>query len=220
MDDPVTASAKAVEATAKATGQGLEIVHDTGGYLARVFADVPRDLVGLLGGAWIHEQHIRLRHRLCWRTEEIVAERDVREFVQLSPNIAAALVAGAQEESREELLELWARLLANAVDPKLNNIRGSFIAAVKAMDPMDARVLYYMHSENIGRIRVGSGGSKADVSVEFIATELHTRQDEVEVSIRHLNDLGFMNPLQPAADPNVWFPGAKTREFMRACYPE
>ncbi len=39
MDDPVTATAKAVEATAKAADQAFEIVHDTGGYLGRVIAD-------------------------------------------------------------------------------------------------------------------------------------------------------------------------------------
>ena len=33
MDDPVTAIARAAEATANATGKMLDIVHDTGGYL-------------------------------------------------------------------------------------------------------------------------------------------------------------------------------------------
>src|SRR5437879_556104 len=113
MNDPTAATANAVEAGAKATGQALEIIHDTGGYLGRVFADVPTDLVGVLGGAWLHERHARLRDRLRRRTEEILRERNVQELLQLSPNIAAALVAGAQEESRGELMEIWARLLAN-----------------------------------------------------------------------------------------------------------
>jgi hypothetical protein len=48
MDDPATAGAKAAEAIAKTTGQALEIIHDTGGYLRGVFGDVPADLVGVL----------------------------------------------------------------------------------------------------------------------------------------------------------------------------
>src|SRR5260221_13944382 len=103
MDDPVTASAKAIEEGAKAAGKGVAIVHDSGGYLRSVFADAPADLVGVLGGAWLRERHIRLRDALRRRTEQILRERDVQELIELSPNIAAELIAGAQEEGREEL---------------------------------------------------------------------------------------------------------------------
>jgi hypothetical protein len=70
--------------------------------------------VGVLGGAWLHECHIRIRDKYRRRTEQIVRERDVQEFVELSPNLATALIGGAQDESREELMELWARLLIDA----------------------------------------------------------------------------------------------------------
>ena len=47
--DPATtqAVAKAAEESAKTAGKALEIVHDVGGYLRGVFAEVPADLVGL-----------------------------------------------------------------------------------------------------------------------------------------------------------------------------
>jgi hypothetical protein len=41
----IRAPAKAAEATAKTAGKASEIVHDVGGYLGRVFGDVPADLV-------------------------------------------------------------------------------------------------------------------------------------------------------------------------------
>src|SRR3977135_2900114 len=83
MGDPVTAKARAAGATANATGKMLDIVHDTGGYLGRVFADVPADLIGVIGGAWLRERHIRLRARLRRPTEEILRQRDVQDGIEV-----------------------------------------------------------------------------------------------------------------------------------------
>ena len=95
--DPATtqAVAKATDETAKTAGKALEIVHDVSGYLRGVFAEVPADLVGVAGGAWLHEQHIRIKDALRRRTEEILRERDVPKVIELSPNMAAALIEGA-----------------------------------------------------------------------------------------------------------------------------
>jgi hypothetical protein len=218
MDDPATASAKAAEAIAKTTGQALEIIHDTGGYLRGVFGEVPTDLVGVLGGAWLHERHLRLREALRRRTEQILRERDVQEAIELSPNVAAALIAGAQEEGREELMELWARLLANEMDPKLNTVRQSFIDAVKQMDPLDAVVLRYIHERNIAYVRRGQtpADDKSMAGTEEIAVEIGRRGDEIEVSLRHLQDVLFFD----YANHVGWYVSATAREFLRACYPE
>jgi hypothetical protein len=78
----------------------------------------------------------------------------VQEVIELSPNVAMALIAGAQEESREELMELWARLFANAMDPSLNSVRQSFIEAVKRIDRCDAVVLRYFHQESMSAISI------------------------------------------------------------------
>jgi Abortive infection alpha len=217
--DPATtqAVAKAAEESAKTAGKGLEIVHDTGGYLRGVFADLPADLVGVAGGAWLHEIHARLRDALRRRTEQILRERDVQDVIELSPNMALALVSGAQEEGREELMELWARLLANAMDPALNNVRHSFIEAVKKMDPPDVVVLRYVHERNIVNVRRGETPEDENkwTGVGNIATVIGRRSDEVEVSLRHLQDLLFFDYVN-----NQWYVNATSREFLRACYPE
>jgi len=52
----------------------------------------------------------------------------------VSPSIAIPLFAAAQDESRDELRELFARLLAAAMDPKRKDLtRGSFTAIVKQL---------------------------------------------------------------------------------------
>jgi hypothetical protein len=208
--DPATtqAVAKAAEETAKTVGKVADIAHDSGGYLRHVMGEVPADLVGVLGGAWVREQHIRLRDKLRRRTEQILRERDVQEVIELSPNLAAALIAGAQEEGKEALMELWARLLANAMDPNLNTVRQSFIEAVKKMDPMDAVVLrYILHKEGITLIH------RADI--ENISTEIGRHSDDVEVSLRHLEGLLFFDYIN-----TTWHINPTCRVFLRACYPE
>ena len=219
MDDPATASAKAIEETAKTTGKALDIVHDTGGYLGRVFGDVPTDLVGVLGGAWLSECHIRIRDRFRRRTEQILRERNVQEFIELSPNLAAALIEGAQEEARDELMELWARLPANAMDPKLNSVRQSFIAAVKAMDPLDAVVLRIVYERACTRVERGGATSERTASTQELAGAIGRRMDEVGVSLTNLERLGLFEML-PEHDRNIWHVNETNREFMRACYPE
>jgi hypothetical protein len=214
MDDPVTASANAAEAIAKTTGQAIDVIHDTGGYLRYVFCEVPADLVGVLGGAWLHERHIRIRDALRRRTEQLIRERNVQETIELSPNMAAALFAGAQEESREELAELWARLLANAMDPKLGSVRHSFIEAVKVMDPTDALVLVELHKRNFSAIS-RNNTRDGTTTIYDCARAINRRPDDVEASLRHLLSMGFFDPAN-----QEWFVNASNRELMRACYPE
>jgi hypothetical protein len=224
MTDPETirAVAKAVEAAAKPTNTALEIVRDAGGYLSRVISNVPEDLVEIVGGAWLHEQHIRLRDKLCRRTEQIFRERDRREAVELSPNIAAAIIEGAQEESREDLAELWARLLASAMDPvTADNVRHSFIEAVKKMDPVDALVLRYIHERKIAVVNPGLGREppvNSATGIENISFATGRRPDEIEVSLKHLETLSFCDH-NVVTNPSAWIMNAVSREFMQACYP-
>jgi hypothetical protein len=216
MDDPVTASANAAGAIAKTTGQALDVIHDTGGYLRGVFGDVPTDLIGVLGGAWLHEHHKRLRDALRRRTEQILQERDVKEAVELSPNIAAALIAGAQEEGREELMELWARLLASAMNPATrNDVRHSFIEVLKVMDPTDALVLAELYKRNLSAVSRGGTSRPETTTIHNLAEAINRRSDDVETSVKHLSSLGFFDPAN-----QEWFATAFNREFMRSCYPE
>jgi hypothetical protein len=220
--DPATtqAVAKAAEESAKTAGQALEIVHDTGGYLRQMIDEVPTDLVGVLGGAWLHERHIRIRDALRCRTEQLIRERNVEEIIELSPNQATELLTAAQDESREELAELWARLLANAMDSNMNTVRHSFIEAVKKMDSMDAIVLQYIFEEKMTVVRRGRAPEPIEnqtTGIENISRAIDRGSDEVEVSLRHLKDLSFFDEIQ---GNNAWYVNATSREFMRACYPE
>jgi hypothetical protein len=57
MMDPATA--KAVEESAKASGQAIELARDAGRYFDRVFGDLPVNVVGVFGADWLREVRIR-----------------------------------------------------------------------------------------------------------------------------------------------------------------
>jgi hypothetical protein len=217
MDPETTqAVAKATEATAKAAGQGLEIVHDTGGYLKSVFGDLIVHGVGWLIGDWVGQKRLRHFDALCRRTLEILHERDVKAPIELSPNQAMDLLTGAQDEGRPELAELWARLLANAMDPKLRNVRHSFIEAVKMMDPPDVLVLVELYKRSLVAVARNTDDPRR-TTIFNLATDIDLRPDDVEVSLRHLQSMGFLE--QP--DRNLdWLVTPTLQVFMRACYPE
>jgi hypothetical protein len=62
--------------------------------------------------------------------------------VAVSPSLAVPLLRAAANESQEILQEMWAALLAAAMDPeKLDRVRLSFIETVKRLDPPDTLIL-------------------------------------------------------------------------------
>jgi hypothetical protein len=90
------------------------------------------DLIGVAGGDYLGQVRRRNAIRMAHRTDEIISARHIQETVAISPSLAIPLLSAAGDESRPELQDLWARLLANAMDPaRANNLRIEFIEAVK-----------------------------------------------------------------------------------------
>ena len=194
---------------------GQELVkaaRELGGFFGRTLGNTVENLIGYLFGDRLQLRRTENFIKHLIKTEQRLRAWGVDHPQQASLSIALPILQAAADEEREELVDLWARLLANAMDPKLNSVRYEFIDAVKNMNPMDARMLQYLYQAKVNGIRVGGGG------IEQAAQQLGTRQDDAEVFVRHLHALGFVDNLPH--DQNVWFPNARLREFMRACYPE
>jgi hypothetical protein len=119
---------------------GREIIkafRGLGSFLAQALGSTPEDLVAYLGGDWLRVRRRENLVRLLERARERLTVRNVEEPHPASLSIALPIVRGAADEDREELVDLWARLLANAMDPQLNDLRYAFIEAVKKIDPLD-----------------------------------------------------------------------------------
>jgi Abortive infection alpha len=126
--------------------------------------------------------------------------------------IALPSLQGAAEEDREELVDLWARLLANAMDPNLNSVRPEFINAVKKMDRFDPIVLRYIHENQIAAARYElSGDSNNITGISDIARSINRREDEVVVSLWYLQESPFFGTVEHNLG---FYVSAFNREFM------
>jgi hypothetical protein len=207
--------AKAIQEASKFGTKALETTEKLSSFLSRVFGTLPEDVIGIVGADWLH--HIRIRNivKMAQRTDEILRERGITKTHPMSPSVAIPLLHSAQDESRESLHELWARLLANGMDPNRSaTVRLSIISIVKSFDPLDAVILEraYRLSEDEGRTS----------DITNLQAKLQITQDEYDISIQNLQRLGcFIH------GTTSWKENVKTkeeveftpigREIMRAC---
>lgn len=196
-------SAKAAQEIAKTTGKAVDAAHDVGRFLGRVFGAVPEDLVGILGGDWLHQKRQENIQIMAEMTEARLRARKVDRLRQVSPNVAISLLKQAADENREELLEVWARLMAAAMDPKkAGDVRQSFVEAVKQFDPLDARILTAI----AGPPTVGVH------NVERTSIAVEASQDQTIVSLQNLTKIGC---LEHRANFSNLALSAMGRELMR-----
>jgi hypothetical protein len=180
-NDLIPLDSEAIKELAKTAGTALAVAGKAGSYIAWVLGTVPHDLVGVLGGDWLRQVRIRNLARLHDRTEEILRSRGVTKTEPVSPSLAVPLLRAAADESREELQELWARLIAAAVDPdRSSRVRRSFIETVARLDPLDAVVLTKLYE---------TPDNLSPNPRDFLANQLAVSSRQIEVSVQYLNEL-------------------------------
>lgn len=174
--------ANAVEEVAKTLGLAVEAGRDVGRYGAEVLGPLPHNLVGLTLGDRIQTKRWENLLRLLHKAKERLAADGIIESEPVSLTVAVPLLEAATYEDRDELVDLWARLLAAAMDPaRAGDIKQDFIETVRKLDPVDARVFRTM--------RHGITASTRD----YIAGVLGVGPDRVEVSLIKLHGLGCVS---------------------------
>jgi hypothetical protein len=149
---------------------GMEVI-------LRPVTEIAENVLGLAGGDWLSEKRARNRERLQNQTKEILKERGIDKPEEPSPSIIVPLLTQAQDEGRDELLSLWAKLLAAAMDPaRSKNYRREFVEIVSEMEPLDALVLPILTAP----------GEFRPSRKECVASRLSISADQVELSFRNL----------------------------------
>jgi Abortive infection alpha len=189
---------------AKLGQEALKVLRGLGSFLEKVLGSVPEDLIGYLGGDWLRVRRAENLANLMHRAKARLETWGVEAPIPPSLSVTLPLFRDAADESREELQELWARLLAAAMDPsRADRVRARFFDALQKLDPLDARVLACLH---------GRGGGAYESQRNEMAGELGISRDEVEVSLANLRrvELAF----EP--EGNLIAITALGREFLRA----
>src|SRR5260370_14015872 len=158
---------------AKAIREALKALQGLGSFLEKTLGTVPQDVVGLRGGDWLKVGRAENLAGIIGKARERLKARGVEPTEPPSLSVVLPILVAAADESRDELQDIWAALLAATADPsRAKSFRIAFIEAAKKMDPMDAAVL-----------QSAPGRDTISRSVRHsLALRLSVSDDEVDVS--------------------------------------
>lgn len=186
--DPDTA--RAIEEVAKTAGKGLDLAGQAGGYAASIVGRTPGDFIGFVFGDRLFHWRVRQLAALQQKTNEILLKRAVADPEQ-NPSIEVPLLEAAIDESREELVSLWAKLWAAAMDPQRKAVvRRSLIDVVKKMEPIDAAIFATILSDPQA---FGGIGEPGKISAGLRKHGFSYPDDETRVSIEALVGLNLIS---------------------------
>jgi abortive infection alpha-like protein len=172
---------------AKLGQEAPKTLHGLGCFLKETFGTMPQDIVGLLGGDYLKVRRAENLFRTVERAKKRFEDRGIKH-PDASPSLAIPIMIAAADESRDELQEMWAALLAAAANPKKSReFRLKFIEIVKRLDPIDPLDLERL---------TPSGPPYADLrDLAEMARSLGVQSDEVAVSLGNLGALGLAHRL-------------------------
>lgn len=200
-----TLHAEAVKALATF---GTTVVTEAGNLarcIGRIVGTVPEDAVGLVIGDPLHAIRAVTADWYDRRVREIIKRRNAKTQ-PVSLSVALPLLQGAYDESREGLRDMWAALIAAAMDPeRAGRVRVSFTITLRQFDPLDALLL--------SARRDNASGFRPHARA-FFAQRLGVTENEIAVSVENLVLLRCMR----ASDNRESFvPTPYGLELLRAC---
>jgi hypothetical protein len=134
--------AKAAQEVAKATGKALDVASGAGTVLVNgTVGKIASATLGLIGGDWVQEQRERNLAKMQAKTARILDGIAQDRLNAPSPSVVKPLLEAAADESREELQDLWAALLASAMVDGGRRVRRDYFDVVRQMEPADAQLL-------------------------------------------------------------------------------
>src|SRR6266566_1420752 len=142
MPDEITESAKAVQETAKTVRTGLEATQQLGRFVSRITTEPLETVMGILSDK-LQFMRWERKLRLAKRGREILNQRGIQGSLRPIPyKLALPIVEHASLEDNDELQDLWANLLASAVDPKFEGlIRSAYIDIIRQLEVVDVHLL-------------------------------------------------------------------------------
>jgi hypothetical protein len=207
---PIPVTNEQAKAVQKLADFGTTVVGETGQlarYIGRVLGTAPEDAVGLTIGDPLHT----IRTATALKYDEWITRLHRNRGVTpepVSPSLAMPLLRAAYDETRPPLQELWAHLIAAAMDPqRANRVRRSFIDTVQRLDPLDALVLK----------RLGEMPDNVSFVANLKPTQFNVSPDEWEISTSNLCDLRCLTTRPTGTGDTLSRLTSYGRELVRAC---
>lgn len=147
MNNDISESAKAVQEVAKTTTVAIEATQQLGGFVSRIINEPLDAVVGILADR-LKFMRAERQFRLVDRWRQIMSERKIGGALRIvPPKLALPIIENASLEEDDELQDLWANLLASAVDPNFKGmLRSAYIDIIKQLEVNDVHVLNFIYS--------------------------------------------------------------------------
>ena len=157
---------------------------------------------------------IRNWYKISQKTFKIREQGGTEKIDPLSPKLIQPLLEAASNEGNETLQDMWAQLLANAMNPDHDaSLQLGYIEVLKQFEPIDAHILNFY---------VGLDSDSGQSANNLKQQQPDLRVTEIIVSANRLVSAGclkiFPSPKQSAAEGKAPYRvSALGLELYRAC---
>jgi hypothetical protein len=169
------------------------------------------NIYDLLIGDHIDAARERNLDAIARKTKKILADRNLETTAPIPEQIAIPHLEFARGETRDEMQDLWARLLANAMDPaRQDAVRPEFVTALEKIHPIDAVVLEHMAESGTENFRLAT----------HVAEPLGIRASSAQVSLANLETARCVKSTQnPHSEEPYYRCSGFGLELLLACRP-
>ena len=139
---PINETSKAIAEIAKTTGKGIELAEKVGGFISKVIGPACNQLGGIMGD-WAGYFRYTNLSTIADKVERRHSRRKLQgKTIPIPPRFAIPILESASLEDDETLQDVWAKLIANSMDPHFKpGIHPGYIEIVKQMSPDEAIIL-------------------------------------------------------------------------------
>jgi hypothetical protein len=176
-------------------------------FMGSTLGELLRDEVRLL--RW------KYAHWVLDRAEKYLQKRGTKNKKTLPLGLSIRFMDAVSLEEDPILQDLWARLLANAVDPNYNfDISKTHIALLSEMNGIDARLLEYIGSQGWLQLKgVAEATGKSPLDCGELSRQLNLPESEIGLALGNLWRLGCL--IQEATFESGFGPSVAPKSSFR-----
>jgi len=157
--------------------------------------------VVMIGREWIN--YWKMKNAVCIgeKAKEYLKQRGITDETQvraLTAKFGVLFLQGASVEDEPSLQDLWAKLLANALDPnfQIQSIRSAFFTIIRELDPNDVKILDLVHKLDLAKKPATDGKSGLTNPMyisETVKTTLGLSDEQFAISFQNLVRTGCIS---------------------------
>ena len=198
--------AKAIQETAKTTSKALDVVGKSGSYVGGIFRGPLEAYSRLQTDRIEHQRALNLLSYIAKQKEAIERLGLTETFDRLSERSVPLLVEAVANEPAEELQDVWAAYVANAMDPDqpVATLNRQLITVIQNLEPGDLAIF-----ERLSR----------DWSEEATVPRIVLKESDfpvpvtsLQATLARLSGLGLFNFI--GANEALWGVSQDAKEFM------